>query len=125
MTTEQIRLIASLKYEPAYLALLDHLDEEVSGMLGSLENAETPAEIMRYTRLWQVAVKLVATLRIAPEAMADSLKIQAERGPVELGILAEDEDPFLRPKRPFPPTSQENLQAEWAYKTGKILLEEE
>ena len=58
MTDEQKRLISSLKNDPAYLALVSHLEDEVQEMLGGLAVAETPAEVLRLTRLWQVARKI-------------------------------------------------------------------
>ena len=107
MTDDQKRLISTLKNDPAYLALVSHMDEEVRGMLEGLENAETPQEIMRITRLWQVAKKIVDRLRIIPEALTEVIQTETGRPSYET-LLGEDEDPFLRPRRPVPPPNQEN-----------------
>jgi len=107
MTDDQKKLISTLKNDPAYLAFISHMEDEVRGMLSGLENAETPQEIMRYTRLWQVAKKIVDRMRFLPEAVSEVLLEETERPSYE-SILGQDEDPFLRPKRPVPPTYQEN-----------------
>ena len=107
MTDEQKKLISTLKNDPAYLAFVSHMEEEVQGMLAGLENAETPQEIMRLTRLWQVAKKIVDRMRILPEALTEVLQEETGRPSLET-LLGQDEDPFLRPKRPVPPPYQEN-----------------
>ena len=107
MTDDQKRLISTLKNDPAYLALVSHMEDEVAGMLAGLENAETPQEIMRLTRLWQVARKIVDRMRFLPEAVSEVIKEETEKPSFET-LLGEDEDPFLRPRRPVPPTYQEN-----------------
>ena len=107
MTDDQKKLISSLKNDPAYLALVSHMEEEVQGMLLGLENAETPQEIMRLTRLWQVAKKIVDRMRFLPEAVSEVIREETDRPSYET-LLGDDEDPFLRPRRPVPPPYQEN-----------------
>jgi hypothetical protein len=107
MTDDQKKLISTLKNDPAYQAFISHMEDEVREMLVGLENAETPAEIMRLTRLWQVAKKIVDRMRIVPEALTEVLQEERERPALE-SLLPEDEDPFLRPRRPVPPPYQEN-----------------
>lgn len=107
MEDSQKRLIASLKNDPAFKALLAHLDEEVAGMLDGLAGAESPSEVLRWTRLWQVATKLVSRLRTAPEAMAEVIAQESDRPSLEANAWGMvDDDPFMRPNRPVPPPYQ-------------------
>ena len=108
MTESQRQLISSLKTNTAYLALVSHLDDEVAGILAGLEEAETPQEIMRLTRVWQIARKIVSRMKILPEAMSEVIAEEIGKPSLET-LLGPDEDPFLRPSRPVPPPYQENL----------------
>lgn len=104
MTEDHARLIATLKDEPAYKALLLHLDEELAGMLDILREEFSPSKILHQTRLWQVASALISRLHVAPQAIHEMLTEQSQRPFAELDYW--EEDPFLRPKRPLPPSSQ-------------------
>jgi hypothetical protein len=107
VTDEQTRLISSLKNDRAYIALLQYLDAQVNDMLGALAEAQTPADILRHTRLWQVAVKFLAQLRSAPEEMDKKLRELADMNPIELNHWGlEDEDPFTSNPRTLPPPYQ-------------------
>ena len=90
MTDDQKKLISTLKNDPAYLAFVSHMEDEVREMLAGLENAESPQEIMRLTRLWQVAKKIVDRMRILPEAMTEIIHEERDRPALE-NLLPEEE----------------------------------
>jgi hypothetical protein len=112
MTDPQKRLIASLRFDPAFVALLDLMDQEVKGMLDMLQTAEITADILRITRLWQVASRLTSHLRIAPEAMHEAIAQESviPDKPTNHWGLDEDEDMVTRPNRPIPPPYQEAVK---------------
>lgn len=112
MTDPEKRLIASLRFDPAFVALLDLLDSEVKGMLDSLQIAEDPKDILRLTKLWQVASRLTSHLRVAPEAMHEAIAAELDtplKEPNSWG-LDEEDDTFTRPRRPVPPPYQEAVK---------------
>lgn len=104
---QQKRLIASLRTDPAFKALLSYLDGQVTDMLGALSEAESPSDVLRLTRLWQVAVKLVGRLRSAPEEMDKAINEELGRNPLESNSWGiEEDDPFTFHSRPVPPPYQ-------------------
>lgn len=121
MSDDSKRLIASLKSDPAFKALLTYLDGEVADMLGALAEADAPSEVMRLTRVWQVAVKLVSRLRSAPEEMDKAIAEETGRNPLESNSWGiEEDDPFLRPSRPVPPPYQVAFET-----TAKLKLDQD
>ena len=104
MTDDQKKLISTLKNDPAYLAFVSHMEDEVREMLAGLENAESPQEIMRLTRLWQVAKKIVDRMRILPEAMTEIIHEERDRPALE-NLLPEEEAPSSPLTSLYPPTS--------------------